>query len=600
MKKYIENSSHMVLVLPIVIGLILLSVTLLQFKQIKNIEQKWESFQSEVDKREVYISGIKDLLGYGGTIHNFKNFLLRGDSRYQIKADATFRESEVLFQKYKDLATVSNEELIRINDIYTTMLAYHKGISKVSALKKQGATINEIDKKVKVEDAKAINAFKWLSKNQRKLKNEATVGMHHSTKQAKYILFSTFVFSVVFILFITIYSNLKLIEAKKRAEYASKLKANFLSNMSHEIRTPMNGIIGFTGMLLDQKLPNEAEGQVKLIQNCGESLMAIINDILDFSKIEAGKLSIENSSFNIKKCTNNTARLFDHMLAYKSVYLTTKIDDTIPTSVIGDSLRVKQVLTNLISNSVKFTENGEISISVRRKPINDNQFEILFAVKDTGIGIPQEAQDRMFNLFEQADQTTTKKYGGTGLGLSISKKIVNLMGGKIWLESEEGVGTTFYFTIPTSQGEEIESKGNELSWSNNGEEIDENLRILIAEDNKVNQMLIKKILAKLGYKKIRVVENGKLAYESICNAKYDIVFMDIQMPVMDGYEATEKIVQDPNLSDHPPIYGLSANVLKEDKDKAIACGMDGYLEKPIDIKQISSLLIEISKNSKLT
>ena len=595
----LKKANPVAFLLPFIICLVLTAATFLQFNQLQKIDNEWVVFQSEVDQREVYISGLKDLLGYGGAIHSFKNYVLRGDDKYQRKASVTFNESKILIKKFMALPSLQGEEKKRIQTIYQTMLSYHSGIIRAQKLKSEGASSTEIDRQVEVKDIEAITAFEWLKNNQKELKFKAAQNIKNSTTTAKTTLALGFLFSVIFILLITIYSNKKLIQAKKKAEEASKLKTNFLANMSHEIRTPMNGIIGFTGMLLDYKLPKGALEQVRLIQNCGESLMIIINDILDFSKIEAGKLSINYANYDLKKSIESTVFLFDHMVAYKSVSLITSIDESIPKQVLGDELRLKQILTNLLSNSVKFTENGEIKISANIQNRLDNNFEILFSIRDSGIGIAENAQERLFGLFEQADQSTSKKYGGTGLGLSISKKLVTLMGGKIWFESKEGLGTTFHFTLPTKEAVITLDDDNEntTSLNINHEPETSGLRILVAEDNRINQMLIERILSKLAYKNVKIVENGKLAVEALHKAQYDIVFMDIQMPEMDGHTATQTICKHWEREQRPLIIGLSANVMKEDKDKAISSGMDGYLEKPINTKKLAAVLSNVINKS---
>lgn len=379
------------------------------------------------------------------------------------------------------------------------------------------------------------------------------------------------------------------IDAKK----AAQSKSSFLANMSHEIRTPLNGVISFTGLLADQKLNKDSYEYVEHIKGCSESLLMIINDILDFSKIEAGKLLVEKIPFNLKRSIENATFVFSAIVSNKGIGLDFQIGEDVPVGILGDPLRVGQVLLNLLSNSVKFTDKGFITVSVDiNKKIDDENFELIFKVTDTGIGMSQSVLNGLFQSFQQADETTTRKYGGTGLGLAISFKLVDLMGGKIWVESKEGEGTCFTFTIPTQMANYVEEKNVNLV-ENIKYENDINLNILVAEDNKINQKLILGILKKFGFQTVMIVENGKEVIEALTDKKnkYDIIFMDVQMPVMDGHEATFIIRE--RIDKEIIIIGLSANVFAEDKIKAKEIGMNDYLEKPINVKKLNEVLNKV-------
>ena len=395
-------------------------------------------------------------------------------------------------------------------------------------------------------------------------------------------------------------NQISLENATTVAQKAVEAKSSFLANMSHEIRTPLNGILGFTGLLYDQKLPEEAVDYVDQIKNCSESLLMIINDILDISKIEAGKLSIEKIPLDLRKTIDSSLFVFNAIVSQKNISLNLTIDKDVPNVISGDPLRLRQILLNLIGNAVKFTDKGSIDIHVTfAKQIDDNNFDLQFMIKDSGIGISKEAIIKLFNSFEQADSSTTRKYGGTGLGLSICSSLVSSMNGKIWAESEEGKGTSFIFTIQSSVAVLIgQNTGVELLNSQDSEKVSssKNLKILVAEDNNINRKLAKGILKKLGYEEVDFAENGKLAVEASQNKIYDLILMDVQMPEMDGLEATRIIKK--NVNQETLIVGLSANVFDEDKKKAKEAGMDDYLEKLIRTRVLSQLLQTIEKSKR--
>ena len=506
---------------------------------------------------------------------------------------------------------------------------------------------------------------------------------------------------------------------------AGKYKSEFLANMSHELRTPMNGVIGMTGLLLETKLSEEQLDFVETIKLSGDSLLTIINDILDFSKIESGKMDLEEVPFEIHSCIEDSFDLIYPKAREKKIELIYHIDPEIPHCILGDVTRVKQILVNLAGNSIKFTEKGEIFISAEKKESKDGNHIIQFGVKDTGIGIPQDRIDSLFNAFTQADSSTTRKFGGTGLGLAICSKLVELMNGKIWIESEVGEGSTFFFTLETKPAEVTEKEyftddipdlrgkkvlivddiitnrkilrlqceywglipiiaatseealsiiskeeaidlamvdfqmpkmtgvqlGKKIKQSKNipmimlssydtpegldkksdlfkavltkpikksqlfdaiivsltsrkkskriqkPVQLDSNLankmplRLLLAEDNKINQKLASKIFDKMGYK-IDVAEDGLETLNMMDSQNYDIIFMDVQMPQMDGLEATEEIRKLYPRETGPIIVAMTANALQGDKEKCLEAGMDDFISKPIKITAIQDALIK--------
>lgn len=523
-----------------------------------------------------------------------------------------------LYKKTKQLE-VQHENLLKLNKVYETLL-------KTESAMGQGVMITEMDKIIYVNEAICkilgyteeemlrlspeilVDDPVWTEKIRQHLKSEqqqspGEVKVMRKDGKAIDIEYRTCNIDMegrpqsLFIIRDVTEEKQKeeqLHKEKERAESAEiarRVGEQFLANMSHEIRTPMNAIIGFTNVLLKTAISSEQSQYLEAIKMSGDNLLVIINDILDFSRINSGKIQMEERIFKLSHIVSMCFELMQSKASEKGIKLSTSIARNIHDDLIGDGTRLNQVLLNLMANAIKFTDVGEVSVNAKLLSEVNDEVEIEFMVKDTGIGIPKDKLFTIFEAFTQADNNTARQYGGTGLGLAIVKQLIELQNGSVSVSSEEGKGSCFYFRIKYKKASVFTTKNNAVQKA--PERKMEKLNVLLVEDNDMNQLLAHKVLSDWGCG-IEMVKNGIEAIDKIKIRDFDIILMDIQMPKMDGYEATRQIRnQLPIPKCNVPIMAMTAHVMPNEEDKCYKAGMNGYISKPFDTATLYSKIATI-------
>ena len=558
--------------------------------------------------------------------------LLRG---FRVSSELKELEKDVIYVESKIRGTVSTKDSSYIEGLETKIVEVEADLDQLQKITDDDSSIRYIDeldllvKEKLLFSSKILDSFHLAGKNaaenviatqkgkrltdsimlvsqiidstRQKLLADVILSIDESGKKAQ--RFGTILIVLVLIsgaglfwyIINTIRNQGRLIQqldiSEKKVREVAQVKEKFMANMSHEIRTPLNAILGFTNLLQRKSLDEESKEYVQTIQKSGVNLLTIINDVLDLSKIEAGMIRIESAPFSIRGLVHSIENMFTARAVEKQLQISAEVDESVPDPLEGDATRLTQILVNLIGNALKFTSNGSISIKITNEGIADNLVKTGITVSDTGIGIEKEKLHYVFDRFQQAEDSVTRKYGGSGLGLSIVNELVVLQNGSIAVESEPGKGTSFRLIIPYKISEEQLSDKTSADTDLNIQSNFENTFILVVEDNEINQSLTKHLFKswKLGYD---LANNGREAIDKLRLNKYDLILMDIQMPEMDGYTATQEIRRKLKLT--TPIIAMTAHALAGEREKCLSYGMNEYISKPVREDQLHKLIAQFT------
>lgn len=576
----------------IVIALVIL-LTFTSLFSYKNVDSQWHDYSETAANVYVLHDKLIQKLGYGGFIHHFKNLVLRKNTElYLPKIKNELAAIKDLLSK---LSAIEEYDQTALTDVTKTVSEYEAKLNIAIKMIAEGATSEQIDLVAKVDDAAALKALSEFETYISTILKDKSLAINNNFQLAYivHILIIILLTSILLVYFRKLSNSYKQqIELTERALEGTRIKSEFLANMSHEIRTPLNGIMGLLQILQPNiQKPNNIEVVAKALFSC-RSLLTIINDILDFSKMEANELSVERIDFSLSRVVESINSDFLPVCNEKSIYLKIEVSDDIEDLWVGDPVRIRQILLNLVSNAVKFTEQGGVKVIVKKAAQREG---IELDVIDTGIGMSKEGLSHLFNRFQQADNSITRRFGGTGLGMSITVNLINRMGGSIDVKSELGKGTRFtvYLPLKLSQKAHIDETITHIKVPDLT-----NQTVLIAEDNPLNTMIIKSMLGETNAE-LHFAQDGKQAIELFNKLNPRLVLMDIQMPNMGGIEACAHIRR---VNEAVPIIALTANVMKENIIEYMNCGFNGHVGKPIEKHLLFNTIndvLEINQNEGL-
>ncbi|MCX6290738.1 MAG: ATP-binding protein [Bacteroidetes bacterium] len=595
MKKLLTSNIKLKIIITFLLALsAFIVVQFISNKSIENVKGSFKQISENKRLSKMASNVVSSIKSYHRSIIEF---VLTGNDEFLYSNEKNLSNANFNLQNIIDAPKNTEESVLisqldslvksEINFCQQALITYHKENRKdVIALINTGKgeqLINDINKVfINIQQVEDNNLIHIAFQNDSFIRSATQMDYAATCFAIVVILFSILIIFRDINRRVLVEKQLRF--AQQKAEQSAIMKEQFMANMSHEIRTPMNAIIGFANLLSKTKLDEKQTRQLKAIQTSGENLLNIINDILDFSKIEAGMVSIEKIPFSPAALLHSVNTMFAPKAKDKKIQFDFYTPTELPQAVIGDPARLTQILLNLINNAIKFTSEGSISVKTELVSEENDNVTIQFTVKDTGIGIPKEKLDEIFERFTQANTDTSRKYGGSGLGLSITKKLIELQGGTIHVQSAEGVGSSFSFSIQykktaaSIRPERIQPTQPKLKTK---------LKILVAEDNILNQHLAESLLTQWGFE-FDIVENGKIAIEKLKQKEFDLMLMDIQMPEMNGYDAAHHIRK--NLQLNLPIIAMTAHVLPGEKDKCLSYGMTDYISKPIRESELFDLI----------